>query len=451
MHCIELTIIAQAPLAIGRQKSGSSVSEAETYIPGSVIRGAIATQILRVANLQSGAYAADDSQPYYQAVDLSQNGGDFQTLFLEPEAAIFQNAYPAIARINAHETKSVSDPIRILPATAVSSKDSPGFKVEGESDEKQKGGVFDTLIDHYCADLCDHPYDPSCPKDQGRVEPFGGFYSYTNDKEITHRYRNHSTSTRFLTRVAINRRRATAQDEMLYSVEVLNESFLRDTKARYPKWNYYEYRSQIWVKDETIAKSLAVFINNYRDTFRIGGGVSRGLGRVHIKAEVNVAKNDRKERISTFNQALQERWSLWSLMQSNHQNNPGSRTFFTLDLQSDAILSDHWQRTMVVSPGMLIQDYVADDDLQLHASYSSYGYRSGWNAAWGLMKEMELVTNRGAVFLFSTAQPQQWEDEHWLNQLADLEIRGIGDRTSEGFGQVRICDEFHTIFRECAV
>jgi CRISPR-associated protein Csx10 len=29
-----------------------------------------------------------------------------------------------------------------------------------------------------------------------------------------------------------------------------------------------------------------------------------------------------------------------------------------------------------------------------------------------------------------------------------LEQRGIGDRTSEGFGQVKVCDEFHCVFRE---
>ncbi|XHX78423.1 MAG: CRISPR-associated RAMP protein Csx10 [Stenomitos frigidus ULC029] len=443
MHCLEITITAKAPLAIGRQKAGSSVSEAETYIPGSVIRGAIAGQILRVADRHNA--------------DLANDGGDFQTLFLDADAAVFQNAYPAIARLNAHEAALVPDPVHTLPATAVSSKDSPGFKVHGKTDEKQKGGVFDTLIDRYCAALCHHPYDPSCPKDNGRVEPFSGFYSRTNDSSVTHRYRSHSTTTRFLTRVAINRRRATAQDEMLYSIEVLNESFLRHTQAKYPKWEYVAYRSRIWVQNEALAESLKHFINQHSGTFRIGGGSSRGLGQVHIKAEIkaqaiNAQKSALKQRLQQFNQTLRERWSLWSVMQPDEQTSPGDRTFFTLDLQADAILTDRWQRTMVVSPEMLIREHdLANDDLQLHASSSSYDYRSGWNAAWGLMKEMELITSRGAVFLFSTAQPELWQNDPWLDQLANLEIQGIGDRPSEGFGQVRLCDEFHTIFRENAV
>ena len=440
MYCIELTITAQAPLAIGRQKAGSSVSEAETYIPGSVVRGAIAGQILRATDRRTA--------------DLSQDGGEFQLLFLDADAAIFQNAYPAIARLNAHEAKFVTDSVRTLPATAASSKENAGFKVSDDDspDEKQKGGVFDTLIDRYCADLCQHPYDPSCPKDQGRIEPFSGFYSCTTDQTIKHRYRSHSSTTRFLTRVGINRRRATAQDEMLYSIEVLNESFLPHTKAKYPKWEYVAYRSEIWVKDQALAASLAAFINRHSKTFRLGSGVSRGLGRVQIEAKTNTPESTLKQRIQQFNQALKECWSLWSIMQPDPQSTPGDRTFFTLDLQADAILSEHWQRTMVVSPEILLHEYnLPDDDLQLHASYASYDYRSGWNAAWGLMKEMELITNRGAVFLFSISSSQHWQDDRWLQQLEALETGGIGDRTAEGFGQVRICDEFHTIFRENAV
>ena len=42
MKQLALTVTAQSPLAIGRRKPGGSVSEAEQYIPGSVLRGAIA-------------------------------------------------------------------------------------------------------------------------------------------------------------------------------------------------------------------------------------------------------------------------------------------------------------------------------------------------------------------------------------------------------------------------
>jgi CRISPR-associated protein Csx10 len=98
-------------------------------------------------------------------------------------------------------------------------------------------GVFDTLIDRFCAEAYNYPFDPSDPKSledktDARVEPYGGFYSKTDDSTVLHKYRSHSVSTRFLTRVGINRRRATSEDDILYSIEVLNESFVKNPKAK---------------------------------------------------------------------------------------------------------------------------------------------------------------------------------------------------------------------------
>ena len=88
----------------------------------------------------------------------------------------------------------------------------------------------------------------------------------------------------------------------------------------------------------------------------------------------------------------------------------------------------------------------SDPSLKLEAAYTSYDYLSGWNSAWGLMKDVELITNKGSVYLFSTSQA-----EPWIERLGELEMSGLGDRTSEGFGQIQICNEFHNIFREKAV
>jgi CRISPR-associated protein Csx10 len=126
-----------------------------------------------------------------------------------------------------------------------------------------------------------------------------------------------------------------------------------------------------------------------------------------------------------------------------------NRTYFTLDLQSDAILSENWRRTTVISLEMLQQFAgVNDPDLKLHVAYSSYDYVSGWNSAWGLMKDVELVTNKVGVYLFSTTKARESD---WIEALEKLETEGVGDRTCEGFGQVQVCNEFHTVFREGAI
>jgi CRISPR-associated protein Csx10 len=425
MNRIELLVTAESPLALGRQKPGGSISEVENYIPGTVLRGAIASQIL--SNRST-------SEP---------QSGDFETLFLGNQPAIFCNAYPAIAQVGEGKWSVVRDDIRVLPATAVSSKTNPGFRSAGQ------GGVFDTLIDYFCKEAFQQPYeftDPSAlePGTNAQVEPYSAFYSVANK-----RYSQHEVSSRFLTRVGINRRRATAEEQVLYSVAVLNESFAEHPKAaRHSEqhWQNVVYRSTILVEDANLADALVRFINTQCRSCRVGGSASRGLGKVNLQAIVQPQSESLTARVDRFNRTIRDRVTLWSVF-SQHTADL-NRIYFTIDLQSDAILNENWQRTTVISAEMLRQfAQVADETLQLHTAYSSYDYRSGWNAAWGLMKDVELVTNRGAVYLFSIDAANR---EQWIEALQQLEEKGVGDRTTEGFGQVRICDEFHCVFREGA-
>jgi len=422
MTQLTLTITAHSPLAIGRQKPGGSVSEVEHYIPGTVVRGAIASYILSLEGTQA-----------------IEPGDDFDRLFTGEQPAVFRNAYPAIAQITSEELQAVERPIRVIPATAVSSKTEAGFITASASNS----GVFDTLIDRFCAEQVGYPYDPTVGREESSddpVEPYSGFCSREGDH-----YYNHTVSTRFLTRVGINRRRAVAEDQLLYSIEVLNEAFLTNTKAEDSVWEPVVFRGEIVVPDETLADPLASFINSRLHQLRLGGSGSRGLGHVTLDAKVGAVELDMEKRIDDFNQMLGKRWDLWASFRSPAHPEWRSRTFFTLDLQADAILTDQWRRTMVISPQMLkcIPGAPQDDSLQLHTAFSSYGYRSGWNAAWGLMKDQELVTQRGGVYLFSTAQP-----DAWVEVLSQLEQLGIGDRTAEGFGQLRVCHEFHQVMRE---
>ncbi|MGE5655199.1 MAG: CRISPR-associated RAMP protein Csx10 [Actinomycetota bacterium] len=409
MKQILLTIKALSPLAIGLKKPGS-VSEANDYIPGAAIRGAIAAAMLQ----QSG-------QP---KADFSQGDNDFKTLFLGEKAAVFCNAYPIAAD---SETE-----VRVLPSTAVSSKTNPGFKPKGN-------GVFDTLIDRFCAEGYGQLYDPNCPVDWGRVEPHSAFYSLSKDKfKSESKFKSHSVDKRILTRVGINRRRATAEEEILYSLEVLSEVQGKDKEAAL-------YQSSIFLEDEELANLLVQFINSH--SFRLGGAASRGLGKVEIQAEVREPQETVNSRIGQFNEALISRWNSWEIFGQPQNELDKNRTYFTLDLQSDAILEEDWRRTTVITPEMLCDFAGASyDSLQLHVAYSSYDYRSGWNSAWGLMKDVELITNKGAVYLFSTAAI-----EKWIPALQTLEFRGVGERTEEGFGQLQVCNEFHLVFREDAV
>lgn len=416
MRRINIEITAQSPLAIGRQKPGGSISEVEAYIPGSVIRGAIAGLMIRQARATGTDFANDPES-------------DFKTLFIDG-GAIFQNAYPAVAAMG--DDFQVNSEVRVLPATALSAKGQAGFKPKGN-------GVFDSTIDRFCAERCGQIYDPNCPEDGGRVDPFKVFYSHTKDG-----YHVHSTSTRLLTRVGINRRRATAEDQLLYSTQVLDE-----TRGKGDKVVPMVFCGSILVV-ESIAEDFCQYLKDSATNLRIGGSTSRGLGKISLQLELVEAKSDLVDRLTAFNIAFQQRWQLWQMFDRSQDNPTTDRTFFTIGLQSEAILSERWQRSMVISAAML-QTAVGNNlpgALKLEVAYSSYDYRSGWNNAWGLMKDTELVTERGAVYLFSI---DTVDLEVWLGALTDLENRGIGDRLMEGFGQVRVCDEFHCVFREEAV
>lgn len=415
MKRIDLTITAKAPLAIGQRKPGDSVSEAMDYIPGSVIRGAIAGKILQ------------------QSAEAPTPGDDFHALFVDEPAAIFGNGYPAIAKVGEDRYQFIDSEVQLLPTTALSSKTDSGFK-------PSKAGVFDSLIDSYCAREHGLFYEPN-DLSGGRVEPFDGFYSRREDGS----YVSHSINKRLLTRVGINRRRATAQDQLLYSIEVLNEFQGKETPVP------TAFKGAIWIENEGLADQLLTFIQANRHRFRLGGSASRGLGKVQIEATMQDDATPTEavsQRVHEFNQKLQERWQHWNAFGKPSPNPIQERTFFTLNLQSDAVLIENWQRTMVVSETMLQQFTGLSSKVKLEMAYSSYAYRSGWNAAWGLAKDVELVTNMGSVFLFSIPQADQ---ATWSAALAALENRGIGERTSEGFGQVTVCDEFHQVMREDSV
>jgi CRISPR-associated protein Csx10 len=415
MKQIKLKISAQSPLAIGHKKPGS-VSEASDYIPGSVIRGAVASQILRLSP------------------NPPNTGDDFHKLFIDENAAIFSNAYPATAKYkdnSDNENLVIAETVSVLPTTVVSSKTEPGFKPKGH-------GVFDTLIDRFCAEQFNQFYDPNCPEDGGRVEPFSGFYSQGD-----YGYLKHSVTKRLLTRVGINRRRATSEEQILYSLEVLDEKLATQNKNQIKQWHDFVYKGKILLENEDLAKQLKTLIEQHQ--FRLGGSASRGLGKVEIAAELINYESNIETKIKEFNAKLKERLKKWAALFGGQEQT--DRTYFTIDLQADAILIDNWKRTTVVTPEMLRSfAQVTDDTLELHAAYTSYDYVSGWNSAWGLMKDVELITTKGSAYLFSTENI-----DRWYEPLTTLEQKGIGERTLEGFGQIEICNSFHNIFREDAV
>jgi CRISPR-associated protein Csx10 len=410
---LTITITAQSPLSFSQRKPGGIFQESLGYVPGTALRGAVALPLLH------GQHDMGEGHP---------DDCDFCQRFVNKETALlFTNAYPA---------KQAGEQPRVLPATAVSCKAHSGFRGSG-----QAHGVFDTLLDRYCCEALAPAglvYAPTCPKCQGRVERFSGFYAECNGQGNSDR-RTRRVSQRLLTRVAINRRRGVAEEGMLYSPWVMNEAVEPDgPRTDRRDWLPATFVGRVVGADSDVRQAL-------EQVTAVGGTVSQGLNQV--KVEVGQASletaDDVERRITAFNRELAKVWAGYRSLQGKIEEGDGQKPgelsgdFFALTLQSDSIFCLPDGRPLMAPPGALLD---LDSPIELVRSEAATFYGGGWNAAWGLPKPVELRVHMGAVYLFHALNGLTTDD---YQALARCQVVGIGQRRAEGFGQVRICDEFH--------
>ena len=383
---LQIRITLESPILPGGRKPTGQAAEAAQYIRGGLIRGAIAK-----------IWRADSEN--------SERETEFQQLFLDENAGIFRNCYPGS---------------QVLPATAVGCKDFSGFL---KKEDKEKHGIFDTLLERLVSEKAEWMYQPNCPCCSGRVESQGGFYEHVETS-----YEKRALNTRLLTRVAINRQRKVAEDELLYHLTAV-DPLTADKKE---------------VTLQGSARIPSGLVSKVADTLqkhvqRLGGGTSRGLGQVRVKVTKFSDSDSLEERISAFKEKLEQLWRAYGHLPTSEMD-AFKGTHFSVDLQSDTILTaeDGWQRSMVLTAPMLQEIAGCPTEVTLIRSFASYDYVGGWNAAWGLPKETDLATRMGSVFVFRTL-----DIDSWIPALRTLEKSGIGRRREEGFGQILVCDPFH--------
>lgn len=399
---ISLQVTLESPTLTGGRKPSGQAVEALNYIRGGLIRGALAKELL-------------------SDLENSSPDAEFHQIFTEDDACIFRNCTPAS---------------RLLPATAIGCKDFPGFQTP---DDDKKHGIFDSLIERVVSEKADVMYQPNCPKCGGRIEAQSGFYEVKNGFHQEKRI-----NTRLLTRVAINRQRKVAEDELLYHLNAIDPIIMKAKNSdseESEKAHPVVLHGSIRVPSNLVDKVALTLEQNVK---RLGGGSSRGLGQVNIAVENQKSPKPVNERIQEFNEKLETLWQAYASL-PNTDIGQCEGDYFTVNLQSDAILTaeDDWQRTMILTILMLQNRAACETDVTFVRSFASYGYAGGWNAAWGLPKETELVTNMGSVFVFHTS-----DIKTWIPVLQKLEHTGIGKRREEGYGQVLICDPFHLHTRE---
>jgi hypothetical protein len=129
-------------------------------------------------------------------------------------------------------------------------------------------------------------------------------------------------------------------------------------------------------------------------------------------------------------------------------DSPDDFATLTVTMLSDAILLDHWLRPVpFLSAGAVVAALGPDVNVAgpLH-HFSALRPVFGWNGAHSRPRETEWVAASGSAFLYQL----QWGavvSEERRRRAEAWQMRGVGLRRAEGFGEIRLNDPFHRVYR----
>jgi CRISPR-associated Csx10 family RAMP protein len=422
---LNIEITAKAPLLLGGKKSkGTQTEPPMKYIPGRVLRGALAESILRGRE---------------HSVEICSAECDFCTIFSSDNKAIFRNAYPS------SRDAPTSRPI---PISVFGCKTHPTEHV-----------VVDTLPKLLVANLRGYPaffscFEPGCGE---RIEKKSGFLK--RDSSVLKTVQ--SSTEREVVRVGIDRARRTAADEILYNLAVLAEGTKElDTEGGDDIYRPTTFRGQLVCPAHLEQQVKELFARHVK---HLGGSVSRGLGNVNISVEPAPERASVRERVLKWNRYLADcleadttpqilslgaRWARIADERLVEKLRDGSSGFVTIDLMSDAVLSECVEvggklvpsetQGFVLTENILKYETGCASKVELLLSLATPGSRSGWNLMWGTPREVKLVARAGSVFVYWVESLSDWYDP-----LEKLERTGIGEDVDQGFGEVEVCSPEH--------
>lgn len=388
----ELTLETEAPLLLRASRTSAQFTPALTYIPGVALRGALALRYLR----QGGQ--PDDEL--------------FRTLFLSGTVS-FGPLFPS-----KNGTAGQS-----LPLSAVACK---------RFGAKHKRSVGDSLLRLELADVLGSlaPLEkwetcPDCQEQFPRTEPnkrdrLSGYYLEQDEFETI------KPAVRMLTGVGMSRTTGTAAQGILFSMEAIEEGQCFKGRVRL---------------DDDEAEVLVDRLKELapeEEILRLGATRSRGQGRVRVVGwqATNNKGPSLAERWDALNAVVCRLWARYGV-------EPGGE-YFTLTLESPLILKDRCLRPM--RPDDLnAEAFGLPAEVERRRFILNEVILQGWNAAWHLPKRDTPAFGIGSIFLFHV---RAGERDAVLARLKEIEQKGLGERRSEGFGRVRVCDPFHYRFEE---
>jgi CRISPR-associated protein Csx10 len=286
------------------------------------------------------------------------------------------------------------DGARVAPLTAYRCKYNPGHP------------TFDTLLARGRL---------RCPECIYRVERFSGY--------LNGEYRDVTVKQRLIMRLSVDPYRGVAQDHQLYTLRVL------DTGQTFKGW--------------LDIPGAGVIPENLE--LRLGAKTTAGLGRAAVLFELadEPGWNTVEQRIERFQKVLRE--SVGAGKQY---------TYFTLTLLSDALpdmeptlaeaelaptLALRKKLMKAVFPPPLLQDDLGVEVIKAVVDYKVNGGYCTAERNNGRQKAA-LYVAAGSVFL---CRVHGALNDAVLQELLRLEKHGVGLKTEDGYGALRVCDEFH--------
>ncbi|GBD36208.1 hypothetical protein HRbin36_01329 [bacterium HR36] len=393
-----LSLKPEQPIRTGGIKIGGGYLDTQDYLPGSVVRGALA-EWLKLQGLES-------------QIRDTVSRLRFGNFFPSTDAQLWSLPFPT---------------------TAVECKLHGGFKTSPGSEGH---GIRDTLLAAVAySELIKSgarfpvPFLLRCleakHRDQpeicyGRLERVAGYYIRRDG-----RYSQIRPEEVLQTKVALSRHRRAAREAMLYRVVALAPGLRGEGTPLY-------FVGRIWTQEPSLIDRLCQAVSEVG----VGGLTTRGFGRVTCST-ATIAVKPLAQRLRDFNAKLASAWQ--ELAELANQcgaavSSSPHGSYFSVDLLSPAHLTD--------GDGLptlrLVLSYQGRDLEPIWWSAQS-AYLGGFSTAWGLPKPSALGVAAGSTYVYRV----DGNPEDLVSWLENLEHQGVGLRTDEGLGEVLICHPFH--------
>ncbi len=378
-----VSLEAQSPIAVGEwMSSRSNVRESMSYIPGGVLRGALAQAVLEQLGMHRSSrrmLGAGDPK-LQQAFDTCFGKDGAQFGFLMPFAE--RDWIPA-------------------PATALFNKQRDLY-------------LYDTLF----ALLRNTKYEMECPRTGERLERGRGWLVPKNSE-----WRKETPpAPRAFVRVGLNRKLEAAQEGALYTLEAIDPTNAQGAPA--------VFQGAVVFPDDACERAFNTILDalRWRDgavRLRIGSARTRGFGEVVLTTLAPEEQSTRTVDLQGF-------------------SDRAGKPVFTLLARTPVLVHNASGAPAQTLSPELLREYLPGlpDSVRLlpEATRIERVQVSGWSGAWGLPKPVQQAFAPGSVFTYEYAQNERDALQAWLQQL---NTHGIGERIAEGYGQLVACSRYH--------